>query len=72
MTNDIDASIRDIRGAYAPSRVAFGALAEIGRKFAPAKAPVPAREARALPRLRIWQRTAKSITRIRREIHAPN
>ena len=53
MTNDelsiVNASIRDIRGAYAPSRVVFGALAEHRKKSALARAPVPAREARALP-----------------------
>ena len=53
MTNDelssVNASIRDIRGAYAPSRVVFGALAEHRKKSALARAPVPAREVRALP-----------------------
>jgi len=43
------------RGAHAPSRAGFGALAETIfflrlEKFAMARAPSPAREARALPR----------------------
>ena len=41
----------DVGGAHAPSRVVFGAIAENTEKVRTGGAPVPAREARALPRV---------------------